>query len=147
MKSIIVNLKNEIDLYEKYNNDVSRALIDYLIREANTRDDVEIVINTKLNIENIDNLIKKGLKEAYNDSERIDKLYDNKQIMFFIIGVVFLIFSTFIRYEIIKEIIVIAGWVGIWEVVDISLNLDSTQRINRKIIKKLINCKIKVNKI
>ena len=59
MKSIIVNIRRERDLYEKYSNEVSSELIEYLIDEAKVKNDVEIIVNTKLDINNIDKLIKK----------------------------------------------------------------------------------------
>ena len=146
MKNIVVNLKDESDLYGKYNNDVSKDLIKYLIEEAVLiGEDANIIINTKLKIDNIDEIIKKGLIKEYNESKKIDRIHNNKQIVFFLIGTIFLILSTFINYSVIKEIIIISGWVAIWEVVDISLNLDSKSKISRKIIKKLINSKIEIN--
>lgn len=144
MKNIIVNIKKESDLYEKYNDNLSKELINYLIEEARVKDDIKIIINTNLNINKIDVLIKEGIINAYNNSKRLDKYLDNKQIVFFITGVIFLIISTFIKYSILNELIIIAGWFVIWEVVDISLNIDSKLRINRKIIKKLINSEIEV---
>lgn len=144
MKNIIVNIKRESDLYEKYNDNLSKDLINYLIEEARVKDDVKIIINTNLNIKKIDVLIKEGIINAYNNSKRVEKYLDNKQIIFLIIGVVFLIISTFIKYDIINEIIIIAGWVAIWEVVDIALNIDSKQKVNRKIIKKLIDSEIEI---
>ena len=144
MKNIIVNIKRESDLYEKYNDNLSKDLMNYLIEEARVKDDVKIIINTNLNIKKIDVLIKEGIINAYNNSKRVEKYLDNKQIIFLIIGVVFLIISTFIKYDIINEIIIIAGWVAIWEVVDIALNIDSKQKVNRKIIKKLIDSEIEI---
>jgi len=145
MKSIIVNLRKEQDLYEKYSNEVSSELIKYLVDEARIKDDVEIIINTKLDINNIDKLIKEGLENYYKDIKIIDRFYDNKQIVLFIVGMIFLIFSTITKPEVIKELILIIGWIAVWEVLDISINIDSKQKYNRKILKKLINCKIKVN--
>lgn len=145
MKSIIVNLRKEQDLYEKYSNEVSSELIKYLVDEARVKDDIEIIINTKLDINNIEKLIKEGLENSYNDTKIIDKFYDNKQIILFIVGMIFLIFSTITKPEVIKELILIIGWIAVWEVLDIAINIDSKQKYNRKIIKKLINCKIKVN--
>ena len=78
-------------MYEKYSNNVSRDLINYLIRETKyVNDDIKIRINTKLKIDNIENIIKKGLMKIYNESRKFDKILDSKQIMFFIIGVMFL---------------------------------------------------------
>lgn len=147
MKSIVVNIRRERDLYEKYSDEVSNELLKYLVDEAKTKDDIEIVINTKLDINNLESFIKKGLEDSYKDTKLIDKFYDNKQIILFIVGMLFLIFSTITKPEVIKELILIIGWVAVWEVLDIAINVDSKQKHNRKIIKKLINCKIKVNKI
>lgn len=146
MKKIIANIKSEDDLYEKYSNSISRDLINYLIKEAkySNDDNIKIIINTNLNIDNIESLIKDGLVNTYNESKKIDRMHDSKQLMFFIIGIVFLIVSTLVFYDIIKEIIIIAGWVAIWEVVDISLNIDSELKINRKLIKKLLECEIEI---
>jgi len=145
MKSIIVNIRREKDLFEKYSNKVSNDLLKYLVEEARVKDDIEIIINTKLDINNIDKLIKDGLENSYKNTKIIDKFYDNKQIILFIVGMLFLIFSTITQPEIIKELILIIGWVAVWEVVDKAIKVNSKQKYNRKIIKKLINCKIKVN--
>ncbi len=147
MKIIVLNIKQEEDLYEKYSNNVSRDLINYLIRETKyVNDDIKIRINTKLKTDNIENIIKNGLMKIYNESRKFDKILDSKQIMFFIIGVMFLLLSSLIPTALIKEIIIIAGWVAIWEVVDISLNVDSELKLNRKLVKKLMNSNIEINK-
>ena len=148
MKNITVNLKKEEDLYDKYSDNVSRDLLDYLINEARyTKGDIKITINTTLDIKNIESLIKDGLLKISNETRKLDMIHDMKQVMFLMIGVVFLIISSFIFYNVIKEIIVIAGWVAIWEVVDISLNVDSKSRANIKLIKRLMNSKIEINKV
>lgn len=147
MRSIEVNLRRQSDLYEKYNSELSRDLIKFLIEEANIKDDVEVIVNTNFKKANLDKFIKEGLKNAYNDSKLIDKKHDNRQIIFFIIGILLLIFSTFMKQEILKEIIVIAGWVPIWDAVEISLYVDSKQKRNRKIIEKLLSSKITINEV
>ena len=148
MKNIIVNLKKEEDLYNKYSDNVSRDLLDYLINEARyTKGDIKVTINTTLDISNIESLIKEGLLKMSNETRKLDIIHDMKQVMFLIIGVVFLIISSFIFYDVIKEIIVIAGWVAIWEVVDIALNVDSKSMASRKLIKRLMNSKIEINKV
>ena len=144
MKNIIVKLKNEEDLYDKYSDNVSKDLIDYLINEARyTKGDIKVT----LDISNIDSLIKDGLLKMSNETRKLDIIHDMKQVMFLVIGVICLITSSFVFYNVIKEIIVIAGWVTIWEVVDISLNADSKTRASRKIIKRLMNSKMEINKV
>lgn len=145
MKTIKVNIRKELDLYEKYSDEVSEELLKYLIDEAKVKDDVEVVVNTKLSIKNIDKLIIKGLTDTYNDIRKIDKIYDSKQIILFIIGIIFLTISTLTQPEIVKEVILIIGWVFVWEVLDITINIDSKQKRQKRIIKKLLNCQIKVN--
>lgn len=145
MKSIIVNIRRERDLYEKYSNRISNELIHYLIEQAKGEKEVEIVVNTKLDIKNIDKLIIAGLKEDYRVIRRKDKFYDNKQALFFIVGVIFLLFSTLKTPDMIKELVLIIGWIAVWEVLDIAINIDSKQKREKKIINRLLNCKIKVN--
>lgn len=145
MKSIVVNIRREKDLYEKYSNEVSNELIKYLVNEAKVKDDVEVIVNTKLDIKNIDTLIKEGLEDSIKDIRNVDRFYDSKQVILFIVGMIFLIISTLTKPEIIKELILIVGWIAVWEVLDIAINIDSKQKYNKKIIKKLINCKITVN--
>ena len=145
MKTIKVNIRKDLDLYEKYSDEVNEELLKYLIDEAKVKDDVEVVVNTKLSIKNIDKLIIKGLTDTYNDIRKVDKLYDSKQIILFIIGIIFLTISTLTQPEIVKEVILIIGWVFVWEVLDITINIDSKQKRQKRIIKKLLNCQIKVN--
>jgi len=83
MKNIIVNLKDESDLYEQYNNNVSKSLIEYLIRESKyTKDDIKITVNTKLKVDNIESMIKNGLRDSYLKSKKIEHLNSLKQMMF-----------------------------------------------------------------
>ena len=65
----------------------------------------------------------------------------------FIIGITMLIISTLILNQVIKEIIIIAGWVFIWEVIDISLNTDIETRMTKKTIKKLLKSKVVVERL
>ena len=147
MNEIILNIKDESDLYEKYSNDLSRELINYLIRRSKyKKGNIKIVVNSKLNIENIDKILKDGLNKYFNYIKKIDDSHTLKQILLFFIGLLFLIISTIFNDVVIKEIIVIAGWFAIWEVVNISLNIDSELKLNRRLIKKILNSQIIINK-
>lgn len=145
MKNIVVNIRREKDLYEKYSNEVSTELLEYLIEEAKLNKEIEVTINTKLDIKNIDKLIIKGLEDLCNDNKIVDKIYDKKQIILFVVGIIFLIISTLTKPEIIKELVLIIGWIAVWEVLDITINIDSKYKRRKKAIKKLLNCKITVN--
>lgn len=148
MKLILLNIKENLDLYEKYNDDISKELINYLLNEARyIRDDIKININInpEIKCENIKHLLNKGLEKTLEEIKKMDKVNNNKQLIFFLFGLLFLVFSTLIVNEIIKEIIIISGWVAIWETVDVLLNIDSKSALDKKTIKKLINCEIEVN--
>ena len=92
-------------------------------------------------------MINEGFKEEYNRSkqEHIDN--NMKQIIFLLLGILFIFLSTTISEEFIwKEILLISGWVPIWEVIDVELFSDAEGI--RKIINKLLQSKIieKTNK-
>ena len=71
-----------------------------------------------------------------------DRYYNIKQLIFFIIGLLFLIISVFLKEAILNNLTEIAGWVAIWEVLDISLKIDYESRIIRKSIKKILKSRI-----
>lgn len=146
MKTITLDIRSEQDLFETYNDKISKNLIEYLINEAKVKDDIEVNINTKLDIPNIDEIIKRALEDNYVYTKRVDKFYDSKQIRFLIIGLIFLLISTFLGYEILRELGLIVGWFSIYEVIEISINIASTLKNKRKIIRKLLDCEMKINK-
>lgn len=146
MKTITLNIRSERDLFETYDDKISKNLIEYLINEAKVKDDIEININTKLNIPNLDELIKRSLEDNYIYTKRVDKFYDSKQVRFFIIGLIFLLISTFLGYEMLRELVLIVGWFLIYEVIEISIDVASILKNKRKIIRKILNCEMKINK-
>lgn len=148
MKVIEVNLKSEDELLEKYSGKLSNELLKYLINESKYTDEsLKIVVKTNMEADSVKDVIKSGLKSALKNAEYIDKLYNNKQILLFIMGITILIISTLILNQVIKEIVIIAGWVFIWEVIDISLNTDIETRITKRTIKKLLKSRIVVERL
>lgn len=148
MKVIEVNLKSEDELLEKYSGKLSNELLKYLINESKYTDEsLKIVIKTNMEADSVKDVIKSGLNSALKNAEYIDKLYNNKQILLFIMGITILIISTLILNQVIKEIVIIAGWVFIWEVIDISLNTDIETRITKRTTKKLLKSRIVVERL
>ena len=151
-KLIKINILNEDSLIEKYNNDkANKKLIEYIIKEAKyirDYDKLDIVIynecNTKLNIAEI---IIQGLKEEY---ENISNEYHRTniiQLALLILGLIFLFFSSLISESSIwKEVLLIIGWVPIWEMVDLELFKDYRGRRKKKIIAKLLSSDFIENK-
>ena len=57
-------------------------------------------------------------------------------------GTILLFFSTFIKeVDVLREIILIIGWVPIWEAVELEIMTDTSESKKRRYIKRLINCK------
>ena len=148
MKVIEVNLKSEDELLEKYSGKLSNELLKYLINESKYTDEsLKIVVKTNMEADSVKDVIKSGLNSALKNAEYIDKLYNNKQILLFIMGITILIISTLILNQVIKEIVIIAGWVFIWEVIDISLNTDIETRITKRTVKKLLKSRSAVERL
>lgn len=142
MYSIKVIIKDKESIYEKYSHELSSDLVEYLVKEAMLKKDFQIEITSVVKIANLENLIIEGLKNSYNKLIFADKIYDVKQIIFTCIGIIFLIMASFLKTELFHELLLIAGWVAIWEVIDFNLNQDILQKRRKKALKKLIDAKI-----
>lgn len=148
-KIIEVYLHDKYDLVEKYNeNKLSKELIEYITKQAipiGKNDKIKIVLNVKC--DNMDRdcteLLKVGLSEEYNRIIKEHEITNIKQFCLLILGIIFLFLSTLINDETIwKEILLIIGWVPIWEAVDIELFSDIKSKRKKKIIKKILNSEI-----
>lgn len=147
-KIIEIDLNNKYDFVEKYNeNKISRELIDYIIKQSiptTKKEKIKIIINAKCDLDKdcVESL-KKGLEEEYDRSMKEHKITDIKQICLLILGIVLLSLSTLIKEGVIwKEILLISGWVPIWEMVELELLSDANGKGKRRIIKKLLKSEI-----
>ena len=146
-KTIIININSKKDLFDTYNNkEINDKLIAHIIKKASliSKKDkltINILNNIKENI-NISKLIKERLKKEYNSV--ILEHHKNNLIQFilFIIGVIILVVAKLYNHLIWHDVLVIIGWVPIWEMVDIEI----FDNINEKRLKKIIN-KLLVSKI
>ena len=143
-QKIEIDITNKHYLIDKYNEKkVSHTLIEYIIKQVNDinlYNELKIVINKKCHIdEDCVQLIKEGLKEEYNRS--LKKRDDNniKQLIFFILGVLFIYLSTLMKNDIVwREIILITGWVPIWKMIEVEILPDVVARRKRKVINKIL---------
>lgn len=153
MKQIIeIDINNKFDLIDKYNEKkASKEFIKYIIKKAQQLKNKQekIVINNKCNIDkDIAKIIKDGLKEERD--EILEEHYTNnvKQIFLLMLGITFIFLSTLIDEELIwKEILMISGWVPMWETIEIELFSDVNGRRKTKIIKKLLNSEMVIKSI
>lgn len=151
----------EVDISEKkyfvskYNeNTLAPELKDYLLNEIIGSD-----INTKINI-NIDakfdlteeekeHYKKLIIREFKDDSDEIQYEIEQgniKKITLSLIGISFLIASYFFSHimgEILEEILMVFGWVVLWEVAYAIFFTDASRRRKIKRNKQIINANIK----
>lgn len=148
---IEVDLIDKCDLVEKYNEKlVSKDLIEYIISEAMyipNKDTIKIQINKKFpSIRSCKNLIIEGLKREYQESLELHHRIDLKQYFFFAWGILALFLSTLVGEESMwKELLLIACWVPIWEMIDLEIFSDHDERKKRKVLKKLLSSEIVEN--
>lgn len=144
-KIITIDIQKEEDLVEVYNDEViNNNLIDYIFKKTlytKKEDNIKFIISNKCNTKlPIKDIIIKGLKLEH---EHLTKEFERNnfiQILLLLMGLTFLFLSTFINEESIwKEFLVIAGWVPIWEMIDIALFKDIKNRRKKKIIERLVN--------
>lgn len=149
-QQIKIDLNKEEDLIEKYDNNlVNHQLIEYILKKSfyiNKEEPIKIVINNKINTNIfIREKIIEGLQLEY--SLKIKEHYRNNLIQFLLLllGITFLFLSSFFGEDVIwKEVMVIGGWVPIWEMVRIELFDESKIRKTKRLIKKLIKSEFEI---
>ncbi len=153
MDNIIeIAITDENDLYEKYNKKyVSSSLINYILEETkniNNNGKIKIIISSTLK-ESIDyeSLIKEGLEKEYKINLRRYNRNKYLKLFYLALGIIFLILSFLLKNTVIfSEILLIGGWVLIWEVIELQIFTDFEDNIKRKILKKLISSLIIENR-
>ena len=152
MKKVIeIDLNNKDYLLEKYNNKrISKDLIEYLINEINfinKNDNVVIQINNNINTDiDIVKYLTNGLKDEYKSNIKSHLKNNIIQIVLFFLGIFFLFLSTQIKgNDIWKEILLIGGWVPIWEMIDLELFNDYRGHKRKRILQKLLDSEIIIN--
>ena len=152
MKKVVeIDLNSKEDLLEKYNNKrISKDLIEYLISETNfinKKDNVVIQINNNIKTDiDIAKYLINGLKDEYESNIKSHLKNNIIQIILFFLGIFFLFLSTQINdNDIWKEILLIGGWVPIWEMIDLELFDDFRGNKRKRIIQKLLDSEIIIN--
>ena len=151
-KILEIDLVEENDLVEKYNRKVvSKELIKYMIESTpcfKRKDNIKIVINNGIN--NIDKctpLIIEGLKKEYDNNIFKRRRNNLMQIALLFFGVIAIFISTLINLTIIKELVLIGGWVLIWEMVESEVFEDVSNRKKIMILRKLLDSEIIENEL
>jgi hypothetical protein len=90
------------------------------------------------------NIIKSHYGLAYSLKQKASKANKLKALIFFVIGIIMLLLSYFIgKYvNLISEILLIAGWVAVWETVSVIFFDNIKVMTNKRNIDRLYNAKI-----
>lgn len=144
-REIIIDINNHYELVEKYNdNKISQDILRYIIKEAmlmKSYDNIKLIINKKFNTDkNVTEMIKVGLKEEYQRNLEQYQLNNKRQLFFLCLGFILIFMALMIpQRNVFKEILLISGWVPIWEIMELELYPDAYSRKKRKTIDKLLN--------
>lgn len=125
MKTIInISLKKKEDFYSKYSNlKLSNDLAEYIYNECygeNYKNNIVINICTKLKISDKEkNEMMDTIRRTFGLKVQ-DALYyyekaKSKKTILFLIGIVLIIIYYLSFIEIVSEIVLILGWLAIWE--------------------------------
>ncbi len=145
-KIVTIDIQNEEDLVGIYDSNIANYnLIDYILKKTlytNKNDKITFIIHNKCNTKlPIKDIIINGLNLEYEHLIKEYKKNTLLQIALLFLGLFFLFLSTILVKESIwHEFLVIAGWVPLWEMIDIELFNDSKNRRKKHIIEKLLNC-------
>ena len=147
MKEINIYIKNKEDFFLKYDNSkISKELINYLIESTILNTKNKIIMHSSLDIDYKKYIIE-GLEEELEHNLENKKRTNHLQILLIFLGMFFLCLSVIFKdFEIWHEVILIGGWVPIWEAIDIELFRDSKERKKRYILNNLLKSEIEVKK-
>ena len=138
-------------LYEKYNKrKVNSNLITYLIKcipYFTKKDNFKIRVNNFLGDIDCVSLIIDGLTKEYNDCNFRQDSNNIIQIVYFLLGVVILFLSTLINEVVLKEIVLIGGWVFIWAIVESEISSELELRKKQRRLRKLLESEWIENKV
>ena len=147
--SIILNDKN--NFYSLYsNNKLNKELEDYIFSECygdNYKNNIRINIYTKMRLGNSEkNKMIDTIRRTFGLKIQDELYYYNKskykKTILFLIGIVLIVLYYLSFIDIIKEIILILGWLAIWESVYSFLTDSNRDNIYIYRLKQLSKAKI-----
>lgn len=154
--TVKINIKNKEDYKNTYNeNELSSELKQYIldhVKSKNTKQNIKLDIATDFKMDekealNLTYMIRRAFGLDVSEIMNISKKRTLKNILIFIMGIIFLVIYSFIPKAIIlNEVILIIGWVLIWESLYNFLfkNIETKLMIIRR--KQIIKSKIEINK-
>ena len=152
MKKIEVHLKDKNDFTSRYNeNRISSDLYTYIKKEvklADIKDKINIEISTDFKLtdkekEQLSLNIKKTSEEEINDIKYIEEKVLLLELLFLFIGFIIIFLYFLIKnIAIISEIVLIIGWLLIWEALDRLIFSRTENKIKKQRLKQIIKSDI-----
>lgn len=156
MNKNVINLtiQSKEDFYDKFNtNQLSKELGDYLYNnnlQFPFKEPLSIRIITTFKLEKKDqeeivDMIREYFGLSIRETLNYYKFNRVKKLILFILGIVLICCAHFteLRHDFIfSEVLLIVGWVAIWEVFENILLVETKKRFKLKYLKRLVQCKI-----
>lgn len=154
INKIFINLNHNDDACNKFNNDIlSKELGNYIYEQYTSfKEDgnIKLIISSDEEIDNdFKNKLRKMIKEHINSNiVELNKIHNKlifKSILLSIIGICLIFIAHFFNIHneyIVSEVLMIAGWVSLWEVFDNLVFKESKWRSRYNGYKKLNKCEI-----
>ncbi|MCI9233620.1 MAG: hypothetical protein HFH08_03355 [Bacilli bacterium] len=153
--TITIHIEDKDDYTSPYNNHKLNAeLLSYILDESKgipLNHTIEIKVNSphpfsKPEKNDFIEILRSNLGEDIKENYLEMKFTYIRAVFLFLIGTIFILLSSFTSiHELISEIALIVGWVGIWEACYIFLFDSIHNRIKIKKFKKLVNAKVIFN--
>lgn len=139
---IYIDIKNYESAFNEFNDKyISDSLFNYITGECTKSKNIIIKITNvkENNQERLYEAIRYTFKEKYNNYVKIDKFDDLYRFLLLVLGNLFVILNQIFGIYFLKEIMLVAAWVVIWETIYDFLFKSNDRKNTRKMYKSLFN--------
>ncbi len=150
---ISITVRNRDDLISKFNDQqLSDELGNYIFLESfesgfRKKLVIQLVIKFKVSDKektNINDMIHRYFGLGVKESIYYIKFSLAKQLVLFILGVILIVLAVLTPLKVISEVLLISGWVCVWETVYGLFFVDTKYHVRMKRFKQLSQCKVKI---
>ena len=139
---IYIDIKEYESAFNEFNDKyISDSLFNYITSEYSKTKNVIIKITgvKEHKQEKLYEAIRYTFKEKYKNYIKLDKFDDWYRFLLLILGILFVTLNQIFEIYFLKEIMLVAAWVVIWETVYDFLFKSNGRKIKSKMYKSLIN--------
>lgn len=149
VREIKIHLNNNEDVYNKFNNDILSIDLgtyiyeQYLLLAEPADIKLKISSDEEMN-DSYKNKLQDMIQHYFNTNlkelSRMHRVQNAKNILLSVIGICLVLIAHFLNFYndfIISEVILVAGWVSLWEVFDNIMFKESKWQIKYNVFKRL----------